>query len=311
MIFTESAKMKLDLEALNIFVQIVESGSISGAAQRLDMPVSAVSRSLSRLEQHLGLTLLQRSTRRMEITDEGRLLLAQAHKILDEVRLTEERLALRRAQIGGVLRINTSVPVMLHVLSPLLADFCAQYPQIEIELGSNDHLIDLIEERTDVALRIGRLQDSAMHARLLGHTAIRILAAPAYLAQHGTPQSAADLAQHRLLGFTAPTTLNQWPLPDGRGGLLEISPAVRASGGETLRHLALAGNGIVCLSDLMTFTDRESGALVPLLEHEREHVSQPLYAVYYRHRTLLARTAVFIDFLAQQVAKMPWYRAQA
>ena len=96
--------MKLDLEALNIFVQIVESGSISGAAQRLDMPVSAVSRSLSRLEQHLGLTLLQRSTRRMEITDEGRLLLAQAHKILDEVRLTEERLALRRAQIGGVLR---------------------------------------------------------------------------------------------------------------------------------------------------------------------------------------------------------------
>ena len=133
MIFTESAKMKLDLEALNIFVQIVESGSISGAAQRLDMPVSAVSRSLSRLEQHLGLTLLQRSTRRMEITDEGRLLLAQAHKILDEVRLTEERLALRRAQIGGVLRINTSVPVMLHVLSPLLADFCVQYPQIELE----------------------------------------------------------------------------------------------------------------------------------------------------------------------------------
>ncbi len=167
--------MKLEFEALNIFVQIVESSSISGAAQRSGYcPCLAVSRSLSRLEQHLGLTLLQRSTRRMEITDEGRLLLAQAHKILDEVRLTEEaRLRLRHAQIGGVLRINTSVPVMLHVLSPLLADFCVQYPQIEIELGSNDHLIDLIEERTDVALRIGRLQDSAMHARLLGHTAIR------------------------------------------------------------------------------------------------------------------------------------------
>ena len=86
---------------------------------------------------------------------------------------------------------------------------------------------------------------------------------------------------------------------------------MRASGGETLRHLALAGNGIVCLSNLMTGADRENGALVPLLEHEREHVSQPLYAVYYRHRTLLARTAVFIDFLAQQVAQMPWYRAQA
>ncbi len=303
--------MKLDLEALNIFVQIVESHSISGAAQRLDIPVSAVSRSLSRLEDNLGVTLLQRSTRRMQLTDEGRLLLVQAQRILDEVRQTEEKLALRHEEISGVLRVNTSVPVMLHVLTPLLAEFRAHYPHIEIDLGSNDNLIDLIEERTDVALRIGRLQDSAMHARLLGHTAIRVLAAPAYLQKHGTPQRIADLARHSLLGFTPPTTLNQWPLPDSHGGLLEIEALLRASSGETLRRLALAGNGIVCLSDLMTWQDREQGMLIPLLEQECVKVTQPLYAVYYRHRTLSARTSVFIDFLVQKTAQMPWYQAQA
>ena len=298
--------MKLDLDALNTFVQIVESGSLSGAAQRLNVPVSAVSRSLSRLESHLQLTLLQRSTRRMQLTDEGRLLLAQAQRILDEVQQTEEKLAARRHQAGGVVRVNTSVPVMLHVLAPLVGTFRQQYPQIEMELNSNDNLIDLIEERTDVALRIGRLHDSAMHARLLGHTLVRMLAAPAYLQAHGTPRSVAELAQHRLLGFSAPTTLNQWPLRQANGSWLEISPAVRASSGETLRQLALAGTGIVCLSDLMTWQDRQSGHLVPVLEAQRQHTIQSLYAVYYRHRTLSARTAVLIDFLAHHTAAMPW-----
>ncbi|KGQ70016.1 LysR family transcriptional regulator [Chelonobacter oris] len=303
--------MKLDLDALNIFVQIVDSGSLSGAAARLDLPVSAVSRQLARLEGNLQLTLLQRSTRRMQLSDEGRLLLAQARRILDEVHLTEERLAMRRAEAGGLLRVNTSVPVMLHVLAPLLHEFRRQYPQIDIELDSNDNLIDLIEARTDVALRIGRLQDSAMHARLLGHTAVCVLAAPAYLAQHGTPQTSADLARHALLGFRSPASLNQWPLLDHNGRLLEIEPAIRASGGETLRHLALAGNGIVCLSELMTWQDRQNGTLVPVLPAQQQTVTQPLYAVYYRHRTLSARTAVWIDFLAQQIPQMPWYRAQA
>lgn len=299
--------MQLNLEDLNIFIQIVESGSLSAAAERLNVPVSTVSRSLSGLEARLGLTLLHRSTRRMTLTDEGRLLLSQSGSILDSVRSLESKLASRRSEAGGILRINTSMPVMLHVLAPAIPDFKHTYPHIDIELNSDDTYIDLIEERTDVAIRIGRLQDSMMNARLLGHTPIRILASRRYLDTHGTPNQVADLAQHNLLGFTRPATLNQWPIMSDHGRLYEITPTLTASSGETLRALALQGMGIVCLSDMMTHQDQATSQLIPILENLREPISQPIYAVYYRHRALAPRTSVFIDYLADYIAQTSWF----
>lgn len=298
--------VKLNLEALNIFVHIVESGSLSGAAMRLEQPVSMVSRALTKLERELGMTLLQRSTRKMHLTDEGELLLQQARQILDSVQSAEEKLLARRSDVSGLLRVNTSTPVMRHVLIPAIAEFLPRYPQLQLELNSNELNIDLLEERTDVAIRIGTLQDSTMHARLLGKTAVRILASPQYLAEHGNIHNLEQLCQQRLLGFSQPAHLNQWPILDNAGHWLDIQPHISASSGESLLALALNHLGVVCLSDMMTHNARQNGELVEILPDLRQSLTQPIYAVYYRHHTLAPRTALLIDFLQDYLSKQPW-----
>ena len=294
--------MKTTLDELQAFVRVVDSGSISAAAEQLTQTASGVSRALSRLEDKLDVTLLRRTTRRLELTEEGQAFLAQARKILDAVESAEEQMKVRRQKPAGRLRVNAAAPFMLHAVVPLVAGFRAQYPDIQLELHSSDQIIDLLEQRTDVAIRIGPLRDSTLHARPLGSNRLRILASPAYLKAHGTPKTVADLAQHSLLGFTQPESLNQWPLRHPLGDSLSISPSLSASSGETLRQLALAGAGIVCLADFMTAADRASGALVQLLLRDTVEVRQPIHAVYYRNTALASRITCFLDYLSSQLA---------
>ncbi|WP_255991955.1 LysR family transcriptional regulator [Chitinolyticbacter albus] len=294
--------MKTTLDELATLIAVVDGGSITAAAERLEQTVSAVSRTLARLETKLGATLLHRTTRRLELTEEGRLFLEQARHIVASVEDAEELMALRRSQPAGRLRVNAAAPFMLHVLAPLVPDFCAVYPQIELELNTSDHIIDLIEERTDVAIRIGTLADSTLHARALGSNPLRVLASPAYLAEHGAPQQVADLARHRLLGFTQPDSLNAWPLRHALGEHYAAQPTLRASSGETLRQLALAGAGLVCLADFMTRHDRERGALIQVLPEHTADVRQSVHAVYYRNTALAPRIACFLDYVAAQMA---------
>lgn len=293
--------MKSTLDELATLIAVVDGGSITAAAERLDQTVSAVSRTLARLEAKLGTTLLQRTTRRLELTEEGRLFLEQARRIVASVEDAEELMALRQGQPAGRLRVNAASPFMLHVLAPLVPGFCAAYPQIELELNTSDRIIDLIEERTDIAIRIGTLADSTLHARSLGHNRLRVLASPAYLAEHGTPRQVADLARHRLLGFTQPDSLNAWPLRHTLGEHYAIQPALRASSGETLRQLALAGAGLVCLADFMTRADRASGTLIQVLVEHTADVRQPVHAVYYRNTALAPRIACFLDYVAKRM----------
>lgn len=295
--------MKTTLDELQAFVSVVDSGSISAAAEQLTQTASGVSRALSRLEEKLDVTLLRRTTRRLELTEEGQAFLAQARKILDAVESAEEQMKVRRQKPAGRLRVNAAAPFMLHVVVPLVAGFRAQYPDIQLELHSSDQIIDLLEQRTDVAIRIGPLRDSTLHARPLGSNRLRILASPAYLKAHGTPKSVADLAQHSLLGFTQPESLNQWPLRHQLGNSLNITPSLSASSGETLRQLAMAGAGIVCLADFMTAADRASGELVQLLLRDTVEVSQPIHAVYYRNTALASRITCFLDYLSSQLGK--------
>lgn len=289
--------MKTTLDELLAFVSVVDSGSISAAAEHLAQTASGVSRALSRLEQKLDVTLLRRTTRRLELTEEGRAFLAQARKILDAVESAEEQMKVRRQKPAGRLRVNAAAPFMLHVVVPLIAGFRAQYPQIELELHSSDQIIDLLEQRTDVAIRIGALRDSTLHARPLGSNRLRILASPAYLEAQGTPHSVEALRDHSLLGFTQPDSLNQWPLRHPLGDALAISPSLSASSGETLRQLALADAGIVCLADFMTHADRARGELVQILAQHTVEVRQPIHAVYYRNTALASRITCFLDYL--------------
>jgi DNA-binding transcriptional LysR family regulator len=171
-----------------------------------------------------------------------------------------------------------------------------------VELASGETFIDLIEEKADVAIRIGHLSDSTLNARRLGSSRIRVLAAPGYLERHGTPARVEDLAKHRLIGFVAPPSLNTWPLRAGAEDGWRIAPNITATSGETIRHLALAGAGIVSLSDFLTRADVAAGRLVPLLEDAALPWTQPVWAVFYKQGALAPRVKALVDFLAARLA---------
>nr|WP_152899777.1 LysR family transcriptional regulator [Pseudomonas piscis] len=287
---------------MQIFVCVIECGSISAAAEQVGQTPSAVSRTLSRLESKLDTTLINRTTRRMDLTEEGKYFFEQAKSILDQMDELEERLSSRQQTPSGRLRINAASPFMLHAIVPYIAEFRSLYPHIQLELNSNDLIIDLLEQSTDIAIRIGTLADSTLHARSLGCSPLRILASPAYLERHGTPHSVAELSAHTLLGFTQTESLNHWPLRHPHGDRWQIQPGISASSGETLRHLVLEGQGIACLSHFMTIDDIRAGRLTPILGEFNSGYRQPINAVYYRNSQLALRIQCFLDFIQGKLA---------
>jgi DNA-binding transcriptional LysR family regulator len=293
--------MKTTFEELQAFVAVAVAGSITAAADRLGQTVSGVSRALGRLEKKLDTTLLRRTTRRIELTEEGATFLVQARAILASIDAAEEQIATRRQQPSGLLRVNAATPFMLHVIAPLVPEFRLAFPGITLELDTDELNIDLLERRTDIAVRIGALRDSTLHARALCTSRLRILASPAYLAAHGRPKIVADLAGHALLGFTQPELLNRWPLRGLHGDEWPVEPTIRASSGETLRRLALQGAGIACLSDFMTLQDCKRGDLVQVLARDTADVRQAIHAVYYRNTQLATRISCFLDFLVRRM----------
>ncbi|SIR00574.1 transcriptional regulator, LysR family [Shewanella morhuae] len=285
---------------LQILLTIVDTGGFSAAAEALDIQVARVSRAITRLESQLQVTLLNRTTRRVELTNEGRQFVDAVRIGLQTLQQAEEDLVARGERPKGRLRVDAASPFVLHQIVPLVQEFKQAYPDIELEITSNEGFVDLIEKRTDVAIRIGKLTDSTLHARPLGKSKLYIVASSAYLAQRGLPKNISDLPHHCLIGFTGSKVLNQWPLK----GIDQITPNVRASNGETVRQLTLSGNGIACLSGFMVNDDIATGRLVPLLESE--HVTnvgrEQVNAVYYKTSTVARRISAFIDFIQPRLS---------
>ncbi|PZS60831.1 LysR family transcriptional regulator [Stenotrophomonas maltophilia] len=300
--------MKTTLDEMQAFLAVIDSGSISAAAEQLGQTPSGVSRALGRLEDKLGTTLLTRTTRRLHLTAEGEAYLRHARAIIDAVESAEEQMAARRERPAGRLRVDAAMPFVLHVIAPLVAGYRARYPEVQLELNSSERYIDLLERRTDLAIRIGLLADSTLHARPLGRCQLRLVASPAYLAAHGEPASVASLGQHTLLSFNEPESLNHWPLPGDADGLLRVRPDIAVSSGETLRRLAVEGVGITCLSDFVTDRDRAAGTLVPVLATQTLDVYQPIHAVYYRNTAVSARISSFLDYLGEAMARSDYLR---
>lgn len=291
----------LSTETLSTFIAVIDEGSFSAAAERLGMTPSGISRSVTKLEKQLGVSLITRTTRRLDLTEEGQWFLQNARDIL--ARLEETALTLQSAATlpSGLLRINASTPVFNHVVAPLLPEFQRLYPGITLELSGGETIIDLIEERADVAIRVGLLQDSTLSARLLFESPLRLVAAPEYLRRHGRPETVAQLKQYALLGFTQPSSLNIWPLHHEGGDGYEAHPAIASSNGETLRFLALSGCGIACLSDFLVRDDLQEGKLVEVLQQHALPWKQPVWAVYYRQGVLAARLEYFVQFLTARL----------
>ncbi|AXL53269.1 LysR family transcriptional regulator [Paraburkholderia caffeinilytica] len=296
--------MKTSTDELLVFVTVIDCGSITAAAEKLQQTVSGVSRALTRLEKKLDTALVRRTTRRLQLTEEGEAFLLRARAILDAMEEAEESVTRGRERPSGRLRVDAASPFMLHCVAPHMKAFSALYPEIRLELTSNERIVDLLEQKVDIAIRIGALQDSTLHARALGRSKLRVLASPAYLAEYGEPRSVEALRAHRLIGFTAPEHLNRWPLRAGgksKAELLKIEPAITASSGETLRQLALSGWGIVCLADFMTAADVRAERLVPILGNVLVDERQPVSAVYYQSASLAGRVQCFLDFMATRV----------
>lgn len=296
---------------LQVFVRVLDRGSFSSAAKDLGITPSAVSKLISRLEDRLGARLLERSTRRLALTQEGEIYLARARRIVADIEEAEAEVARVRGAPRGRLRINSGTAFGLHQLAPALADFLSRYPEIDIELSITDRLVDLIEEQSDIAVRSGHIPDGPFVQRKIADLERVICAAPSYLARHGTPKTAADLKHHDCI-VVAGAGLSRWPFKT-RGGIdvVDVRPRVSTDDAEAALRLAIEGAGIVRLSDVIVGRPLRNGELVALLTDIHHVEPFPLAAFYPAGRHRLPRVAVFIEFLLERFADAPWRLPQA
>ena len=286
---------------MEVFVRVVEEAGFSPAARAFRMTPSAVSKLIARLEARLGARLLQRSTRRLELTPEGCAFYERATRILADLDEAERHASSGERPVGRV-RLNTSASYAVHVLARRLPAFLAAQPGITLDIVQTDLVIDLLAERTDVVVRAGPLKNSSLIARGLGATAMTIVAAPAYLDRCGMPAGLADLAGHNRLGFGYTRAVEGWPLLDDAGAVVLVPPAgrVQASDGEGVRHLALAGVGLARLAAFTVREDIAAGRLVPVLEARNPGEREPFHAIHVgQGGPLPARVRVLLDHLAE------------
>ena len=285
-----------------VFVQVVEHGSLTAAARALRLSPSAVSKLIARLEDRLGARLLQRTTRRIAATAEGRLFYERAREILEELDAAEEMVSAGRLRPRGTLRVSLSHGFGMSRIVPLVPDFTARYPDVELQLAFADRRIDLAGQGIDLALRLGPVHDESLIARRLGDHGRIVCAAPAYLERHGTPTRPQDLAAHNCILFDQPDYLNQWPFrgPDGTVDRVRVRGNFRSDNGDALFELLLQGLGIAWAADFLALPHLAAGRLVPLLADATVDERTAIHAVYPQRRHLPAKVRAFIDFLVER-----------
>jgi DNA-binding transcriptional LysR family regulator len=287
---------------MEVFTRVVELGGFSTAARAFRMTPSAVSKLVARLEVRLGVRLINRSTRKLQLTPEGSAFYERALRILDEISAAEREAAIG-ATPSGLLRVNTSVPFGLRLLLPLLPEFAKRYPDIKVEVVLTDLVVDLLEERADVAIRVGLMRESRLLARKLGESRMVVVASPGYLKERGTPKTPDDLADRNLLRFGFAKWENGWPFKIG-GETVAVMPSGNAlvSDGEAMQHLAVAGMGLARLARFHVEADIAAGRLVPVLEAFNPGDIEPIHAVFVGHGGQLpARVRAFLDYLVETV----------
>jgi DNA-binding transcriptional LysR family regulator len=287
---------------MEVFVRAVELGGFSVAARALRMTPSAVSKLVARLERRLGARLINRSTRKLLLTAEGQAFLERAHRVLADLD-EAERSVTAGAVPRGLVRINCNVPFGLHRLLPLVPRFTAAHPEVRLDIALTDRVIDLMDERADVAIRVGSMRPSQLMARTLGQSRMAVVAAPTYLARRGVPQTPYDLDAHNCIAFNFARHVDEWSfVVDGTHVSLPARGDVVAGDGEISRRLALAGQGVTRLSLFHIRPDIKAGRLVPMLEAYNPGDVEEVNVVYVGHGGRLpARVRALIDFLAEEV----------
>ena len=292
---------------MTAFVRTVERGGFSLAARELGLTPSAVSKLVTRLEDRLGVRLLNRTTRKLALTPEGEAYFHRSQRIIADIVEAENEVARFRAKPRGVLRINVGTAFGMHQLSPALPAFLARYPEMQVELTITDRVVDLLDEGADLGIRLGSLVDSSLVARRICDLERVICASPAYLKRHGTPRHPEELLRHNCLSVAYAPNLRRWPFMTAEGvRAIEVAGNVSANNADTLLQLACMGVGIIRLSDAIVGAAIGDGRLAPLLEDVHHREPLPLHAVYPHGRHRSPRVAAMVDFLVERFADAPW-----
>ena len=286
-------------DGINEFVCVVETESFTAAAKRLEVSVAHISRQVNQLEDRLGAKLLYRTTRKLRLTEVGEVYYQHARKILDDMQAAERAVMEMEGKPTGKLRITAPVYYGEYFLAPLVNDFLLQYPQLDLELKLTNETVDLVKEGYDLAIRLGTLDSSSLMCRKLARRTQYLCASPAYLSAHGTPQTLADLANHRCLGGS----LDHWRfLENGKLRNWRVGSAWSCNSGLALKDAALKGLGIVQLPDYYVQAALVQGSLVSLLESHRLP-DDGVWVVYPQNRHLSPKVRLLVDFLVTQLGK--------
>lgn len=286
---------------LAVFATVVKAGSISAAALQLGCGKSVVSRQLAQLEQELGTRLLQRSTRKLALTEIGQMVLQQARQIERALLSIDELTDQFQQQVRGTLRVSCSMAGRA-MMVPLIVEFTARYPQVSVSLQLEDRLVDLIEQQVDVAIRASQMSDSSLIARKLTNNPNLLVAAPAYLARAGTPQHPHELRQHACLLYAQGARVwNEWQL-GGPGGpyKIEVQGPLQINDGGALVGAAVLGGGILSIGRILVADALADGQLQPVLPDYPSLAGAPIYAVYPARDWLALKTSAFVNFLVEK-----------
>ena len=299
---TGGIKME-SMDAIPVFVAVVEEGSFAAAARRIGVTKSAVSKRISQLETRLGVQLLHRSTRKLSLSEAGEQYFAHAIQSLAAAQDAEDAVAQLQGAPQGRLRINTPMSFGRLHIAPLVPDFLAAYPGVGVDMVMDDRVVDMVEGGFDLAIRVRTLEDSALIARKLAPCHNLLCAAPSYLKKHGTPKHPDDLQEHNCLQYAYASTIHTWRFEEkNNGGIvnLDVTGNYQVNNSEALRQALVAGVGIARLPTFIASADITAGRLVPLLP-DYKLPSQIIYAVFPERRHLPAKVRVFIDYLVEKI----------
>lgn len=294
------------LAGIEAFVRVVESGSFVRAAERLAVSTSALSQRVADLEEHLATRLLNRTTRRLSLTESGQAFFERAVSLLADLEEAEALASSAAASPRGTLKITCATAIGVQRLAPAIARFALRHPALRFEVAAADRIVDLVDEGFDLALRIGTIGSDQLVARKLGEMRLLMCASPAYLQRRGTPHTPADLAQHDLLSYAYSRNARAWALRGPAGEQIEVraNGSLHANNGEMLVAAAVAGHGIVLEPDFHVARALADGSLVPVLPGY-DGGGGDIWAVYPSRRHLSAKVRLFVEHLVAEFAAAP------
>jgi len=296
------------LDAMAVFARVIEAESFSGAARALGLSKSAVSKQVSRLEDRLGLRLLNRTTRRLSLTEAGAAFYQGCQRVVAEAEAAEQAVTHLASAPRGRLRVSAPMSFGVSHVSPALPEFLGRYPELAVDLTLNDRIVDLVEEGFDVGIRIGGLTDSSLVARRLAPNRTVLSAAPAYLQVRGTPRDVGELEDHACLIYSYQATGAAWRLTGPKGDRrFKVSGPLRVNNGDAILAAALGGLGVALLPCFICGEDLRAGRLVRVLPDWEAPPDSAVSAVFPAARHLSPKVRAFIDFLAERFAGTPYW----